>query len=248
MLSCYSCGIFKNICIIENRLQFHFETPSKVQCRDNCIWPQLMKWWSSLDSTAPSQGEGRHPLCCLPRMVGQQGMLLSFFACEEYAQNALRTHKDLLGKRYIELLGSTAAEVQQVLNWFFLALLILLPTPPIIPVLHQQFMPPTNVRDCICLWGLPSAATIEDILDFLAEFSTDIRTHWVHMVLDHQGLPSGDAFIQTKSAETAFMAAQKCQKEVKDRCTEVFWCSAKEMNFVLMGLHFKSKWLIPTAM
>lgn len=36
------------------------------------------------------------------------------FACEEYAQNALRKHKELLGKRYIELFRSTAAEVQQV--------------------------------------------------------------------------------------------------------------------------------------
>ncbi|POI21593.1 hypothetical protein CIB84_014660, partial [Bambusicola thoracicus] len=35
------------------------------------------------------------------------------FACEEYAQNALKKHKDLLGKRYIELFRSTAAEVQQ---------------------------------------------------------------------------------------------------------------------------------------
>lgn len=157
-------------------------------------------------------------------------------------------HKDLLGKRYVELLGSTAAKVQQVLNCFFLALLIPLPTPPMIPVLCQQFVPPTNVRDCICLWGLPSVATIEDVLDFLAEFSTDIRTHWVHMVLDHQGLPSGDVFILMKSADRDFMAAQKCQKEMKDRCTEVFWCSAEEINFVLMGLHFKSKWLIPTTM
>lgn len=43
------------------------------------------------------------------------------FACEEYAQNALKKHKDLLGKRYIELFRSTAAEVQQVgvnlTNW-----------------------------------------------------------------------------------------------------------------------------------
>lgn len=36
------------------------------------------------------------------------------FACEEHAQCALRKHKDLLGKRYIELFKSTAAEVQQV--------------------------------------------------------------------------------------------------------------------------------------
>lgn len=158
------------------------------------------------------------------------------FACEEYAQNALRKHKDLLGKRYIELFRSTAAEVQQVLNRFSSAPLIPLPTAPIIPVLPQQFVPPTNVRDCVRLRGLPYAATIEDILDFLGEFSTDIRTHGVHMVLNHQGRPSGDAFIQMKSTDRAFMAAQKYHKKtMKDRYVEVFQCSAEEMNFVLMG-------------
>lgn len=38
------------------------------------------------------------------------------FSCEEYAQNALKKHKQILGKRYIELFRSTAAEVQQVRN------------------------------------------------------------------------------------------------------------------------------------
>ncbi|KAM4688443.1 epithelial splicing regulatory protein 1 isoform 2-T2 [Discoglossus pictus] len=158
------------------------------------------------------------------------------FACEEYAQNALKKHKDLLGKRYIELFRSTAAEVQQVLNRYSSAPLIPLPNPPIIPVLPQQFIPQVNVRDCIRLRGLPYAASIEDILEFLGEFSSDIRTHGVHMVLNHQGRPSGDSFIQMKSAERAFLAAQKCHKKtMKDRYVEVFQCSAEEMNFVLMG-------------
>ncbi|XP_053571184.1 epithelial splicing regulatory protein 1 isoform X2 [Bombina bombina] len=158
------------------------------------------------------------------------------FACEEYAQNALKKHKDLLGKRYIELFRSTAAEVQQVLNRYSSTPLIQLPTPPIIPVLPQPFLPPVNVRDCIRLRGLPYAASIEDILEFLGEFSGDIRTHGVHMVLNHQGRPSGDSFIQMKSAERAFLAAQKCHKKtMKDRYVEVFQCSAEEMNFVLMG-------------
>ena len=39
-----------------------------------------------------------------------------------------------------------------------------------------------------------------------------------------------------KSADRAFMAAQKCHKKtMKDRYVEVFQCSAEEMNFVLMG-------------
>uniref|UniRef100_A0A8C5PTW3 Epithelial splicing regulatory protein 1 n=1 Tax=Leptobrachium leishanense TaxID=445787 RepID=A0A8C5PTW3_9ANUR len=158
------------------------------------------------------------------------------FSCEEYAQNALKKHKDLLGKRYIELFRSTAAEVQQVLNRYSSAPLIPLQTPPIIPVLPQPFIPPVNIRDCIRLRGLPYVATIEDILEFLGEFSADIRTHGVHMVLNHQGRPSGDSFIQMKSAERAFLAAQKCHKKtMKDRYVEVFQCSAEEMNFVLMG-------------
>lgn len=51
-----------------------------------------------------------------------------------------------------------------------------------------------------------------------------------------QGRPSGDAFIQMKSADRAYLAAQKCHKKtMKDRYVEVFQCSAEEMNFVLMG-------------
>ncbi|XP_069076587.1 epithelial splicing regulatory protein 1 isoform X1 [Pleurodeles waltl] len=159
------------------------------------------------------------------------------FACEEYAQNALKKHKALLGKRYIELFRSTAAEVQQVLNRFSSVPLVSLPTPPpIISTLPQPFLPPVSVRDCIRLRGLPYAAAIDDILEFLGEFSTDIRNQGVHLVLNHQGRPSGDAFIEMKSPERAFLAAQKCHKRtMKDRYIEVFQCSAEEMNFVLMG-------------
>uniref|UniRef100_H3ARY0 Epithelial splicing regulatory protein 1 n=1 Tax=Latimeria chalumnae TaxID=7897 RepID=H3ARY0_LATCH len=167
------------------------------------------------------------------RPTGDAFVLL---ACEEYAQNALKKHKDMLGKRYIELFRSTAAEVQQVLNRYASAPLIPIAPSPIIPLLPPPFIPPANIRDCIRLRGLPYAATIEDILEFLGEFSADIRPHGVHMVLNHQGRPSGDAFIQMKSADRAFLTAQKCHKKVmKDRYVEVFPCSAEEMNFVLMG-------------
>ncbi|XP_051879817.1 LOW QUALITY PROTEIN: epithelial splicing regulatory protein 1 [Pristis pectinata] len=158
------------------------------------------------------------------------------FACEEYAQNALKKHKDLLGKRYIELFRSTAAEVQQVLNRYTSTPLIPIAPAPIIPVLPQPFVPSTSMRDCIRLRGLPYAATIEDILEFLGEFTYDIRPQGVHMVLNQQGRPSGDAFIQMKSSDRAFLTSQKCHKRtMKDRYVEVFQCSADEMNFVLMG-------------
>ncbi|XP_078254535.1 epithelial splicing regulatory protein 1 [Rhinoraja longicauda] len=158
------------------------------------------------------------------------------FACEEYAQNALKKHKDLLGKRYIELFRSTAAEVQQVLNRYTSTPLIPIPPAPIIPMLPQPFVHSTSMRDCIRLRGLPYAAMIEDILEFLGDFTYDIRLQGVHMVLNQQGRPSGDAFIQMRSSDRAFLAAQRCHKRtMKERYVEVFQCSADEMNYVLMG-------------
>lgn len=72
-----------------------------------------------------SPGEGPKETC--PVSGGKDGILFVrypdgrptgdafvLFACEEHAQGALRKHKDILGRRYIELFKSTAAEVQQV--------------------------------------------------------------------------------------------------------------------------------------
>uniref|UniRef100_A0A8C4Z614 Epithelial splicing regulatory protein 2 n=1 Tax=Gadus morhua TaxID=8049 RepID=A0A8C4Z614_GADMO len=160
------------------------------------------------------------------------------FSCEEYAQNALRKHKQILGKRYIELFRSTAAEVQQVLNRYMSAPLIsTLPPAPILPVMATPpFLATANTRDCVRLRGLPYTAAIEDILEFMGEHTVDIKPHGVHMVLNQQGRPSGDAFIQMKSSDKAFMVAQKCHKKtMKDRYVEVFQCSTEEMSIVLMG-------------
>lgn len=164
------------------------------------------------------------------------------FACEEYAQNALKKHKQILGKRYIELFRSTAAEVQQVLNRYMSTPLISTLPPPPAPMVSLPMLatPPYittgSMRDCIRLRGLPYTAAIEDILEFMGEHTIDIKPHGVHMVLNQQGRPSGDAFIQMKSADRAFMVAQKCHKKMmKDRYVEVFQCSTEEMSFVLMG-------------
>uniref|UniRef100_H2T537 Epithelial splicing regulatory protein 2 n=1 Tax=Takifugu rubripes TaxID=31033 RepID=H2T537_TAKRU len=163
------------------------------------------------------------------------------FSCEEYAQNALKKHKQILGKRYIELFRSTAAEVQQVLNRYMSTPLIsTLPPSPIVPVsvlTTPPFLPTASTtRDCVRLRGLPYTAGIEDILEFMGEHTVDIKPHGVHMVLNQQGRPSGDAFIQLKSPDKAFLVAQKCHKKtMKDRYVEVFQCSTEEMSIVLMG-------------
>ncbi|XP_028983736.1 epithelial splicing regulatory protein 1 isoform X3 [Betta splendens] len=166
------------------------------------------------------------------------------FACEEHAQCALRKHKEILGRRYIELFKSTAAEVQQVLNRYSSAPLIPVAPAPLVSMLPAVSLlpPPGGVRDCLRLRGLPYTASIEDILAFLGEFTHDIRPHGVHMVLNQQGRPSGDCFIQMTSAERALQASQRLHKQVmcsqrgaNSRYVEVFPCSSEEMGLVLMG-------------
>ncbi|XP_076594405.1 epithelial splicing regulatory protein 1 isoform X1 [Chaetodon auriga] len=202
-----------------------------------------------------SPGEGLKEMC--PVSGGKDGILFVrypdgrptgdafvLFACEEHAQCALRKHKEILGRRYIELFKSTAAEVQQVLNRYSSAPLIPVAPAPLVSVLPTVSLlpPPGTMRDCLRLRGLPYTASIEDILTFLGEFTHDIRPHGVHMVLNQQGRPSGDCFIQMTSAERALQASQRLHKHVmssqrgsNSRYVEVFPCSAEEMGLVLMG-------------
>ncbi|XP_044063975.1 epithelial splicing regulatory protein 1 isoform X1 [Siniperca chuatsi] len=202
-----------------------------------------------------SPGEGLKEMC--PVSGGRDGILFVrypdgrptgdafvLFACEEHAQCALRKHKEILGRRYIELFKSTAAEVQQVLNRYSSAPLIPVAPAPLVSMLPTVSLlpPPGGMRDCLRLRGLPYTASIEDILTFLGEFTHDIRPHGVHMVLNQQGRPSGDCFIQMTSAERALQASQRLHKHVmssqrgtNSRYVEVFPCSAEEMGLVLMG-------------
>ncbi|XP_008301243.1 epithelial splicing regulatory protein 1 isoform X1 [Stegastes partitus] len=202
-----------------------------------------------------SPGDGTQEMC--PVSGGKDGILFVrypdgrptgdafvLFSCEEHAQCALRKHKEILGKRYIELFKSTAAEVQQVLNRYSSAPLIPVAPAPLVSMLPTMSLlpPPGGVRDCLRLRGLPYTASIEDILTFLGEFTHDIRPHGVHMVLNQQGRPSGDCFIQMTSAERAIQASQRLHKHVmssqrgaNSRYVEVFPCSAEEMGLVLMG-------------
>lgn len=198
----------------------------------------------ALKETCPVSG-GRDGILFVRYPDGRPtGDAFVLFACEEHAQNALKKHKEILGRRYIELFKSTAAEVQQVLNRYSSAPLIPVAPAPLVSVLPAMPLlpPPGTIRDCLRLRGLPYTASIDDILTFLGEFLHDIRPHGVHMVLNQQGRPSGDCFIQMTSAERALMASQRLHKQVMSsqrgvhsRYVEVFPCSAEEMGLVLMG-------------
>ncbi|CAH1126530.1 unnamed protein product [Ceutorhynchus assimilis] len=167
------------------------------------------------------------------------------FADESDAPKALAKHREVIGSRYIELFRSTTAEVQQVLNRSMM--MEPPPTPqlppmpiPNYPLLPQHVITSGTRKDCVRLRGLPYESQVEHILDFLGEYAKNIMYQGVHMVYNAQGQPSGEAFIQMDSEQSAFITAQQKHHRYmifgkKQRYIEVFQCSGEDMNLVLTG-------------
>ncbi|CAG2055762.1 unnamed protein product [Timema podura] len=111
---------------------------------------------------------------------------------------------------------------------------------PQVPLLPQHIITSGTRKDCIRLRGLPYEAQVEHILEFLGDYAKSIVFQGVHMVYNAQGQPSGEAFIQMDSEQSAFMTAQNKHHRYmffgkKQRYIEVFQCSGEDMNLVLTG-------------
>lgn len=181
------------------------------------------------------------------RSTGDAFVLL---ASEEDAVSALKKHREIMGTRYIELFKSTTAEVQQVLNRSMdprnpepqetplPAILTQLTPQSQLPYIPQSLITSGTRRDCIRLRNIPGGAQVTDILTFLGEFSQFIIFQGVHMVYTAQGEPSGEAFIQMDSEESAQLTAINRNKRPivfaqKKRIIDVIQCSGEDMNLVL---------------
>ncbi|KAG0430033.1 hypothetical protein HPB47_023058 [Ixodes persulcatus] len=220
----------------------------------DCTAKQVVEFFAS--SGTGEAGTEPHASC--PVMDEEDGVLFVrkpdgratgdafvLFDSEEVAGRALQKHRQLIGARYIELFRSTTAEVQQVLNRTmdprtYETAQPLIASLPQVPLLPQQILPSRSSRkDCIRLRGLPYEAQVETILEFLGEHSQAIVYQGVHMVYNAQGQPSGEAFIQMDSEDSAFLAAlQRHHRYImgkKPRYIEVFQCSIDDMNLVLTG-------------
>lgn len=108
--------------------------------------------------------------------------------------------------------------------------------PLLSPLVTQQLLHCSGSRkDCIRLRGLPYEAQVEQILEFLGDHSKKIVFQGVHMVYNAQGQPSGEAFIQMDTEQSALLAAQQRHHRYmnfgkKQRYIEVFQCSVEDMN------------------
>ncbi|KAJ8925573.1 hypothetical protein NQ315_009413 [Exocentrus adspersus] len=211
----------------------------------DCTAKQVLDFFASGEN-ACSVLDGNDGVLFVRKPDGRAtGDAFVLFANESDSPKALSKHRECIGSRYIELFRSTTAEVQQVLNRS-LDLKNYEPAAPLIaqipqlPLLPQHIITSGTRKDCIRLRGLPYEAQVENILEFLGEYAKNIVFQGVHMVYNAQGQPSGEAFIQMDSEQSAFITAQQKHHRYmifgkKQRYIEVFQCSGEDMNLVLTG-------------
>ncbi|KAL3287701.1 hypothetical protein HHI36_002165 [Cryptolaemus montrouzieri] len=211
----------------------------------DCTAKQVLEFFASGENSC-NVLDGNDGVLFVKKSDGRAtGDAFVLFANETDAPKALSKHRESIGSRYIELFRSTTAEVQQVLNRTLDPKVYETPAPilpPIhpVPLLPQHIITSGTRKDCIRLRGLPYEAQVEHILDFLGDYAKNIVFQGVHMVYNAQGQPSGEAFIQMDSEQSAFITAQQKHHRYmifgkKQRYIEVFQCSGEDMNLVLTG-------------
>ena len=113
----------------------------------------------------------------------------------EHGKQALTKHRQSIGKRYVELFQTSRNEVIQILSRYTAFATSGVPTAypvprPLRPTITEAVMQNkgylSNSKDIIRLRGLPYAASVQDILDFLNEFGKYVVPAGVHMVYNLQ--------------------------------------------------------------
>ncbi|XP_018320857.1 RNA-binding protein fusilli isoform X2 [Agrilus planipennis] len=211
----------------------------------DCTKEQVLEFFAKGPQSC-SVLDGKEGVLFVKKYDGRStGDAFVLFSQESDAPKALSKHRECIGSRYIELFRSTTAEVQQVLNRSQQEPIVVeLPASLVnqLPPIHlpQHLITSGTKKDCIRLRGLPYEAQVEQILEFLGDHAKNIMFQGVHMVFNAHGQPSGEAFIQMDSEQSAYNAAQQKHHRYmifgkKQRYIEVFQCSGEDMNLVLAG-------------
>lgn len=106
----------------------------------------------------------------------------------------------------------------------------------VFPVREGEYAPKTyespsndDGDDCIMrLRGLPFRVTKEEIEDFFGGY--DIVSNGIVLPTDHQGRPTGDAFVRFVDKETADRSQERDKEKIGHRYIEIFKSSTLEMN------------------
>ncbi|CAN0901757.1 Epithelial splicing regulatory protein 1 [Linum grandiflorum] len=82
------------------------------------------------------------------------------------------------------------------------------------------------------LRGLPFSAGKEEIMEFFEEYAA-LSENSIHIVMNFEGRPTGDAFVEFASAEDSKAAMGKDRKTLGSRYIELFPSSVEELSEAL---------------
>ncbi|XP_061674592.1 G-rich sequence factor 1 [Syngnathoides biaculeatus] len=105
--------------------------------------------------------------------------------------------------------------------------------PPLPP--YQSDTMPTETKEVyiVQVKGLPWSCTAQDLVHFFSECRIRDGTSGVHLTVDHQGRPSGRAFVEMEHEEDVSKALEKHRQYLGPRYVEVYEVTNRDADGIL---------------
>ncbi|XP_031110646.1 heterogeneous nuclear ribonucleoprotein F-like [Ipomoea triloba] len=138
------------------------------------------------------------------------------FADAEDSRAAMAKDRMTIGTRYIELFPSSHEELEETVSKGRI-----LQKP-------SDGKDLTEVTPVLRMRGLPYSAAKDDIIEFFKDFVLSEES--VHITLNFEGRPTGEAFVEFANPEDAKVALAKDRMSLGSRYIELFPSSPEELN------------------
>ncbi|KAL3828191.1 hypothetical protein ACJIZ3_016993 [Penstemon smallii] len=138
------------------------------------------------------------------------------FASPEDSRDAMSKDRKSLGYRYIELFPASHEELEEAAS-----------RDRLLPKSYEgkDSTEPTTV---LRMRGLPFSAGKDDIIDFFKNFTLSEES--IHITFNHEGRPTGEAFVEFASEDDAKAALAKNRMTLGSRYIELFPSSQEDMK------------------
>ncbi|XP_077376791.1 G-rich sequence factor 1 [Festucalex cinctus] len=104
---------------------------------------------------------------------------------------------------------------------------------PPLPAYHSDTAPAKNEVYIVQVKGLPWSCTAQDIVHFFSECQIRDGVSGVHLTVDHQGRPSGRAFVELEHEEDVSKALEKHRQYLGPRYLEVYEITNSDAEEIL---------------
>lgn len=138
------------------------------------------------------------------------------FKSESGMDTALKKDRNMLGRRYIEVFRSSVADVTRALD-----------------EASSRGQADGDYRGVVRMRGLPWSANEEDIRSFFQGLS--IEKEGVHVTLNRDGRPSGEAYVVFENEDDAKSALKRDKEKIGERWIDIFEATKGEVYSMTGG-------------